>query len=100
MYVVIRHFDAYNYNNLWLNIYTQSPGDSLQKQPLDLQLANNEKGWLGKGMDDIFEHRVRITSKPVQFKKPGEYRFSFEQIMREDPLENILNVGLRIEKVE
>ena len=98
LYVVIRHADAYNYNNIWMNIYTKSPGDSVKVQPLDLLLADNIKGWLGTGMDDIFEHRIRITSAPVQLKRSGEYQFTFEQIMREEPLQHILNVGLRIEK--
>ena len=83
-----------------MNIYIKSPGDSVRKQPLDIQLADNEKGWLGTGMDDIFEHRIRITRDPIQFKKPGEYVFTFEHIMREDPLQHVLNVGLRIEKVK
>lgn len=100
IYLVLRHSDAYNYNNIWLNIYTQSPGDSAKKQQLDIQLANNKKGWLGTGMDDIFEHRVRITSQPMQFKKRGDYTFTLQQIMREDPLQHILNVGLRVERVK
>jgi gliding motility-associated lipoprotein GldH len=97
LYVVLRHSDAYNYNNLWINVYTKSPGDTTIKQPLDLQLANKE-GWLGTGMDDIFEHRIRINNAPVQLKKPGEYVFTFENIMREDPLKHVLNIGFRIEK--
>ena len=98
MYIVLRHSDAYGYNNMWLNVYTQAPGDSVKKQSLNLLLANNRQGWLGSGMDDIFEHRIRITGGPIQFKKSGTYQFSFEQIMREDPLEHVLNVGLRIER--
>src|SRR6186997_641989 len=43
LYVVLRHFDSYNYNNLWMNVYTKSPGDSVRRQQLDLQLADNEK---------------------------------------------------------
>jgi gliding motility-associated lipoprotein GldH len=97
LYLVLRHADAYNYNNIWINVYTKSPGDSAVRQPLDLQLANKE-GWLGNGMDDIFEHRIRINNAPVQLKKPGEYVFTFENIMREDPLKHVLNVGFRIEK--
>ena len=100
LYVVLRHADAYNYNNIWLKIYTRSPLDSVQVQPLDLQLADNRKGWLGTGMDDIFEHRIRITNAPIQLRASGEYVFTFEQIMREDPLQHVLNVGLRVEKVE
>jgi gliding motility-associated lipoprotein GldH len=95
---VLRHADAYRYNNLWVNIHTKAPGDSTaQVQALDLQLATNDRGWLGVGMDDIYEHRVRISQAPVQLKA-GTYQFKLEQIMRDDPLEHILNVGIRVEK--
>lgn len=98
IFVVVRHADAYRYNNLWLNIHTKAPGDSVAKvQALDLQLATNDKGWLGAGMDDIYEHRIRISQAPVSLKA-GTYQFKLEQIMRDDPLEHILNVGVRVEK--
>lgn len=98
IFVVVRHNDAYRYNNLWMNIYTLSPGDSVaMPQALDLQLASNEQGWLGSGMDDIFEHRIKISQNPVSLKA-GTYRFQLEQIMRDDPLESILNVGIRVER--
>lgn len=98
IFVVVRHNDAYRYNNLWMNIYTLSPGDSVTRpQALDLQLASNENGWLGSGMDDIYEHRIKISQTPVSLKA-GTYRFQLEQIMRDDPLESILNVGIRVER--
>jgi gliding motility-associated lipoprotein GldH len=98
IYLVIRHTDAYNYNNIWLNLFTQAPGDTVRKVQLPVQLADNKKGWLGTGMDDIFEHRVRINASPLQFKKAGTYRFTLQQIMREDPLQHILNAGIRVER--
>jgi gliding motility-associated lipoprotein GldH len=98
IFVVVRHSDAYRYNNLWVNVHTKAPGDSVPNvQTLDLQLATADKGWLGVGMDDIYEHRIRISQAPVQLK-PGPYQFSLEQIMRDDPLEHVLNVGIRVEK--
>lgn len=98
IFVVVRHADAYRYNNLWVNIYTKAPGDSIESvQALDLQLATTEKGWLGTGMDDIYEHRIRISQAPVDLKA-GNYQFSLEQIMRDDPLEHVLNIGVRVEK--
>jgi gliding motility-associated lipoprotein GldH len=100
IYVVLRHTDAYRYKNIYMNIHTQVPGDTLLKQRLDLQLATDDKGWLGSGMDDIFEHRIRITSEPQQLSKPGLYKFRLEQIMREEPLQNVMNVGVRVEKVK
>jgi gliding motility-associated lipoprotein GldH len=95
LFLVLRHNEKYNYNNIWINLYSQPPGDTLHKAPFELPLATNEK-WLGSGMDDIYEHRIKLTD-PRPWKK-GVYHFKIEQIMREDPLENVMNVGLRVEK--
>lgn len=96
MYFIFRHNEKYNYNNIWINLYSQPPGDSIHKAPYELQLATNEKGWLASAMDDIYEHRIKLT-EPVKLKA-GEYKFRVENIMREEPLMHVLNVGLRLEK--
>jgi gliding motility-associated lipoprotein GldH len=98
IYVVIRHEDAYHYNNLWINVITKAPNENPITQKVNLQLANNSTGWLGSGMDDVFDHRIRITNSPILLKK-GVYQFSLQQIMREDPLPAILNAGIRVEKI-
>jgi gliding motility-associated lipoprotein GldH len=96
--LVIRHTDAYNYNNIWLKATVQQPGETASRnQRYNLVLATNEKGWLGSAMDDIYEQRVLIQSQ-TRFKKTGNYLFTLEQIMREDPLQHVLNVGIRVEK--
>lgn len=101
LFIVFRHSDQYNYNNLWVNVYTLAPGSQTpSKAQYELPLATNEKGWLGTGMDDIYEHRIALTplNEKFYFKKAGEYTFTIEQIMREDPLQHVWNIGLRIEK--
>ena len=100
LYVVLRHTDAYRYNNIWLNIGTQSPGDSTRYQKFELRLGSDTKGWEGTGMDDIWELRKLITNGPVKFNKAGNYKFSVAHIMRENPLPNILSVGIRVEKAK
>ncbi|HVZ97647.1 MAG TPA: gliding motility lipoprotein GldH [Chitinophagaceae bacterium] len=100
LYIVLRHTDAYEYNNIWLRLGTKAPGDSMEYQNLNLSLASDAHGWEGTGTDDIFEVRKNITPGPVPFKRPGRYTFSVAQIMRENPLKHILNIGLRIEKVK
>jgi gliding motility-associated lipoprotein GldH len=99
LYVVLRHTDAYNYKNIWLNVGVQSPGDSMRQNRLNLVLANDDKGWLGKGMDDVYEHRIPLEATPRSFPKPGIYKFTLQQIMREDPLQHVMNAGIRLEKV-
>ena len=95
LFLVLRHTEKYTYNNIWINLYSQPPGDTMHRASFELQLATNEK-WLATGMDDIYEHRIKLTDQ--QYLKAGTYHFKVEQIMREDPLEHVMNVGIRVEK--
>ena len=98
VFMVMRHNDRYNFNNIYVNLYIKGPGqDTAQKVQRELELGNNEKGWLGKGMDDIFEHRALLAEQNF---KAGTYHFTLEQIMRENPLKNVLDVGIRVEKIK
>lgn len=95
-YVILRHTDAYHFKNIWLNITVKFP-DSTYTIKREFILADN-KQWLGSAMDDIIEHRLSFNALPIHLKK-GNYRFTIEQIMREDPLQNFLDAGIRVEKV-
>ena len=99
IYVVLRHSDQYQYNNLWIRLGSKAPGDSIRFQNINLKLATDAKGWDGSAMDDIYEVRKLISPGPVHFKTAGDYFFSIAQIMRENPLRHIFSVGLRIEKM-
>jgi gliding motility-associated lipoprotein GldH len=100
IYLVLRHADAYNYNNIWIKASVEQPGDRVPRsQQYNVTLSTNGKGWLGSGMDDIYEQRILIQPQ-TRFAKPGIYHFTIEQIMREDPLQHVLSAGLRIEKIK
>ncbi len=78
----------------------QQPGDATAKsEQYNVTLATNQKGWLGNGIDDIYEQRVLIQPQ-TKFEKAGDYHFTLEQVMREDPLLHVLSAGLRIEKIK
>ena len=98
IYLVIRHTDAYRYNNIWLNIGLQPPGDTMNFQKTDLQLGTDDNGWEGTGMNDIWEVRKSLNDKPSRFIKPGTYNFKISHIMRENPLLYIMSAGIRVEK--
>ncbi|HSF45042.1 MAG TPA: gliding motility lipoprotein GldH [Chitinophagaceae bacterium] len=98
VFFVVRHTDAFSYNNLWVKIRSKGPGDSASTaQQFDLPLANQNK-WTGTGMDDIFEHRILLSRRPLRFPRAGSYEFTLEHVMRENPLNEVLNVGIRLEK--
>lgn len=100
VFLVLRHTEKYKFTNIYVNLYVKGPGqDSAIKIQRDLPLATPEKGWLATGIDDIYEHRIPLTTEKQTFKA-GSYSFTLEQIMREDPLENVLDAGLRVEKTQ
>lgn len=98
IYLVLRHTDAYQYNNIWIRIGLQPPGDSLHNQMINLKLGDDANGWEGSGMNDIWELRKLLNGEPRRFKQPGKYSFTISHSMRDDPLLHIMSVGLRIEK--
>ena len=99
--IVLRHTDAYLYNNIWLNVGLQAPGDAgLKYQKINLMLGNDAKGWEGIGMNDIWEVRKLISGVPKKFIKAGTYNFSIAQLMRDNPLQHIISVGLSIQKAK
>ena len=99
--IVLRHTDAYLYNNIWLNAGLQAPGDTgLQFQKINLTLGSDANGWEGIGMNDVWEVRKLISGTPKRFIKPGDYTFTIGQLMRDNPLQHIISAGLRIEKAK
>lgn len=99
IYVVIRHTDAYKYNNIWLNLGLQLPGDSLTIQKVNITLGDDANGWYGSGLDDIWEVRKKLSKYPKQFKKQGIYSYTLSNIMRDNPLNHVMSAGFRVEKV-
>lgn len=97
--VVLRHTDAYAYKNIWLNIATQQPGDSVyRRERFELTLQHPDGTWIGSGLNDIWEIRSPLFTN-IRFTKQGTYHIQLQQAMRDEPLLHIMNAGVRIEKV-
>ena len=94
---VIRHHNAYHYKNIWVELGHHGVGEKVKTETFNLNLADDQKGWIGTGMDDIYDQRIPLSSKPIKLKY-GINAFSIKHTMREDPLQNILSTGIRIEK--
>jgi gliding motility-associated lipoprotein GldH len=94
---VIRHHNAYHYKNIWVELSHYGKGEKPQVATYNLNLVDDQKGWLGTGMDDIYDQRIPLTAQPMKLKY-GIHTFIIKHTMREDPLQNILSTGIRIEK--
>jgi gliding motility-associated lipoprotein GldH len=99
-YFLIRHTQAYPYCNIWVLLNIKTPGDPVIKQQrIDVTLTESSGKWLGRGMGEIYEQRLPVSFDSIRFNKVGTYTITMEQNMRINPLPEVMNVGLRIDKV-
>lgn len=98
IFAVVRHTQAFKYNNLMVNFAIVRPGDSAKTSTLNLPLGN-PAGWLGDTLGTIVESRVRITPDPIHLGV-GKNSFIVDQIMPDEPLTGIVQIGVRIEAIK
>lgn len=101
-YFLLRHDESYPNSNIWFRLSVKAPGDSLFRDGGRIQadLADASGVWLGRGMGGIWEHKVPVRdAEAPRLNRPGVYEIRMEQLMRQDPLPSVLNVGLLIEQV-
>lgn len=100
MYATIRHTDGYNFSNIWLQAETIKPDSTSKKQRIELPLAETSGRWTGKGMNEIYEHKIRLSGNTAtKFDQAGRYTIKLKQIMRENPLQEVMSVGIRLERI-
>lgn len=99
IYYNLRNSLSYGYYNLYLTRYLRdSTGKELESRLDELILMDPKTGKPnGDGIGDIFDHKF-LMKRNYRFPKPGQYTMQLRQYMRQDPLLNILSVGITVEK--
>lgn len=99
VFLNLRNAGTYPFSNIFLFINTTLPGGQLDRDTVEIMLANPEGKWLGKGLGDIWDNQI-LFKQQVRFPRAGEYRFEITQAMRLDPLPGIMDGGIRIERAQ
>ena len=99
LYYTVRNGLAYPYYNLYLTRYlTDSTGHELESRLDELLLMDPKTGQpRGKGLGDIYDNKV-VLKRAYRFPKPGTYTLRIKQYMRQDPLPDVVSVGISVEK--
>jgi gliding motility-associated lipoprotein GldH len=93
----IRNTNEYKYRNLFVFWQLQSPDGRTKTDTAQFILAAPNGQWLGSSASGVLiENSMWFLKTKLPIK--GIYSFSFTQGMREEKLENIKNVGLKIIK--
>lgn len=99
VFINVRHSNEYPNANLWLKVITTFPDGKTQVAPLNVPMADPEGKWYGKGFGSILSNQIQIQRRAI-FDQKGSYKFQVLQDMRENPMKEIIDVGIQIDKVE
>ncbi len=99
IFINIRNNNNFRYKNLFLFVSTSSPKGFSKRDTVELTLADDKGKWLGHGIGGI--NSIEKTYKQnVRFPVSGNYRIELGEGMRNDILDGIMDVGIRVEKVK
>jgi len=99
LFMNLRVTADYKYSNLFVLITQIGPDKKPLIKRYELTLANKEGVWLGEGSGNLYNYQLRYLHN-YKFPKKGVYRFYIEQNMRDNPLREVSDVGMRVEKAQ
>jgi gliding motility-associated lipoprotein GldH len=99
LYFNLRVTDNYKYSNLFVLISQTLPDKKVKITRYELKLATHDGQWLGNGSGNLYSYQVPFKTG-YKFPGKGSYHFEIEQNMRDNPLHEVSDVGLRVEKAK
>ncbi|MEA4936964.1 MAG: gliding motility lipoprotein GldH [Paludibacter sp.] len=93
--VDIRHAGNYPYQNLWLFAERMSPDSTVVRDTISCDLADYTGKWLGQGSGSVYLFSVPYHKGKVVV--PGKYTYTIRHGMRDENLQGIYAIGLRVE---
>jgi len=97
LYMNLRVTGDYKYSNIFVLISQSGPGVKNAQQRYEMRLATKGGEWLGKGSGNLYSYQEPFLVNHL-FPAKGTYTFIIEQNMRDNPLREVSDVGLRVEK--
>ena len=89
----------YKYSNLFVLITQTGPGKKSKTKRYELTLAAKDGEWYGKGSGNLYSYQLPFLTN-YKFPAKGTYTFSIEQNMRDNPLREVSDVGIKVEKAK
>jgi len=97
LYINLRVTGNYKYSNMFILVTQMGPDKKAGTKRYELTLANKDGEWLGDGSGNLYSFQLPLKSA-YKFPAKGVYTFFIEQNMRDNPLREVSDVGLRVEK--
>jgi gliding motility-associated lipoprotein GldH len=99
LYLNLRVTGEYRYSNLYIVFAQTGPNKKKIATRYQFTLANPDGEWLGSGSGNLYSYQLPLKTT-YKFPAKGTYHFEIEQNMRDNPLHEVSDVGLRVEKAK
>lgn len=97
LYLNLRHSAGYKYSNIFIIIHIIGPDGKKVTERREFKLALADGEWLGSGSGNMYSYQIKFKEN-YKFPVKGTYIFELEQNMRDNPLDHVSDVGIRVEK--
>ncbi len=98
MILNVTHTPDYEWQNLYVKIYTDFPKNRRDTQILSIELADKTGKWFGKRSGDGITAPILLQER-FRFEDPGNYKLRIEQNMRKNPLKHVRKLELMLQTV-
>ena len=97
IYIYIRHTNFYPYTNISTIVHVNSQRNINSTLENNINLVTKTNQWTGKNTGILYEVEYKLKEDFI-FPDTGNYIFSIEQNMKDNPLKEINDIGIKIIK--
>ncbi|ATP58393.1 gliding motility lipoprotein GldH [Pedobacter ginsengisoli] len=96
VYFKLRHTADYRYSNIFVLFHITGGGQKKHTRRYEYRLAQPDGQWNGSGSGNLFTYNLPLLTN-YRFPAKGKYLLEVEQNMRDNPLAEISDAGIKVE---
>lgn len=97
LFINLRHTNAYDYSNFFVLLKEKGKGVKDTSYRKQILLAALDGQWYGNSAGSLYEIQ-HLAKENFTFPDTGVYTFTLEQNMRDNPLKEITDIGIKLVK--
>lgn len=96
IYFKLRHTADYRYSNIFVLFHISGREQEKHTRRYEYRLAQSDGQWNGSGSGNLFTYTLPLLTN-YKFPAAGKYQLEIEQNMRDNPLAEISDAGIKVE---
>ncbi|WP_316810477.1 gliding motility lipoprotein GldH [Pedobacter heparinus] len=94
IYFKLRHTADYRYSNIFVLLNVKTPKKKRSRR-YEFKLAQADGQWNGSGSGNLYTYTSPLLTR-FKFPAPGRYELELEQNMRDNPLKEVSDAGIKV----